>query len=140
MRTTLRTLLWTAAWLLALLLTFTVAARAEEKPSMLPVHATWEISTAALIASHALDSASSWGRPEANPLMGRTFGPRGLGVKVAAVGGLVLVEHRTIRRYPGARRRFAVFNLVCTAAVSAVAIRNWVVAKSGPALQPGVGL
>jgi len=130
MRTTLRTLLWPAAWLLALLLTFTVAARAQ----------TWEISTAALIASHALDSASSWGRPEANPLMGRTFGPRGLGVKVAAVGGLVLVEHRTIRRYPGARRRFAVFNLVCTAAVSAVAIRNWVVAKSGPALQPGVGL
>ena len=100
MRTTLRTLLWPAAWLLALLLTFAVAGRAQEKPalnissqtslpvgsakvvvllpleenrppSMLPVHAGVSI----MVMGEFADWATSWRQPERNPLLAERSGP-----------------------------------------------------------------
>jgi hypothetical protein len=81
------------------------------KVSAAPQSKLYSISVAALIGANAADLASSWGRPELNPLLtpgstGGRFGWQSATIKLGLAGG------------------FAISNFVAAGAMSAVAVRN----------------
>lgn len=81
------------------------------------------------LAATSLDAASSWGRPEMNPLLrsadGR-FGGQGLAVKLAVFGGAELVKW-TLLRNPRRRdsRLVRSISIVPGAVLTGTAVRNW---------------
>ncbi len=83
-----------------------------------------QMSEAVLIAASATDVASSWGRPEANPLLASNgrFGARGLVIKASWLAA-VLVADRTLLKH---RSKTAVgLNTATSAAYFAIAARNF---------------
>lgn len=88
----------------------------------------WLVSVAALVGAHVLDTASSYGRREANPLL-RTgaggFDARSAGIKAGIVGGVVALQCLALRKAPEAHRTFAITNFAGSGAMSAIAARNW---------------
>jgi len=88
----------------------------------------WAVSVVALVGGSALDSASSWGHREANPLLrgpdGR-FGARGVGIKSGVVVGLAVVQYVIIRRSGRGAKVFAALNFGLGATYMGVAVRNW---------------
>ena len=88
----------------------------------------WRASIAALVAGNAADMASSWGRYEANPLLGRgRFGVRQAGIKAGVVGVSVAAQTLLVRRR--AEKPYAVANFAAAAALGAVAAHNLRYAK-----------
>ena len=86
------------------------------------------VSQAALVAAHAVDAHSSFGHPEANPLLRGScgeFGARGALVKVAALAGLLVMEHLVTRKHPSTRRAFLWINWAGAGGAAAVAARNY---------------
>lgn len=88
---------------------------------------SWWLSVAALGASSALDGATSWSRPEVNPVLagpdGR-FGARGLVIKAGITAGVVLVEWSIVRSRPGSKRAFIITNLAAAGAYAYAGARN----------------
>lgn len=78
----------------------------------------WSLVAAA--AAQTADIASSWGGIEANPRLGRgrEFGWQATGIKLAVVGGGLLVQRYVLRRHPRHTRLAAAVNF-------GVAVRNW---------------
>ena len=95
----------------------------------LPLSAQSRPSVAALIGAHSADVATSWGRREANPIIGDRFGWRGLAIKSATTGGLLYVQRRTGPRY---RKVWTITNYVSAAVITSVAIRNHKTRLSNP--------
>lgn len=90
-------------------------------------HRIYRWSVGAVVAGMAADSATSWGRMEANPILrdgsGR-FGGRGLALKSGlTVGGLV-VTHLVVRKQPALAKPAAVVNFAAAGVLGGVAIRN----------------
>src|ERR1039457_4619275 len=70
-------------------------------------------SVAILAASSAADVASSWSRPEANPVLahpGATFGAGSVAIKLGLVGTSFLLERVVLRHRPDLYRRVAWLN------------------------------
>jgi len=86
---------------------------------------TWKVSAAALVAGQALDTASSWGKLEANPILGGTFGYRAVAIKGGMTGGLLALEYRAIHKHPRAWRIAIIANYVCAGILIGVAAKNW---------------
>jgi hypothetical protein len=88
----------------------------------------WLASVAALVAAHASDVASSYGRQEANPLLrtgsGR-FGAGSMGIKMGIVGGVVALQCLALGKAPEAHRNVAITNFAGSGAMGALAARNW---------------
>ena len=88
----------------------------------------WEISLAPVLASQALDVASSYGMRELNPLLagpdGR-FGPRAAGIKFSATAGLVGVEFLIVRKYPRSARVFSKINWSASVITTGFAAHNF---------------
>jgi hypothetical protein len=82
----------------------------------------WRASLATFAASQAADTASSWGRAEANSLLGQRFGTRALLIKGGATAALCLAQRKWGR---GHERPMAIVNFAGTGATAAVAARNW---------------
>jgi len=84
----------------------------------------YRLSVAVLLSGAAADAASSWGRPELNPVLrdarGR-FGTRGLVVKVSVTGGIAAVAHLVSRRHP---RAASAVNFAVGSAWHGAAARN----------------
>jgi hypothetical protein len=88
----------------------------------------WLASVAALVGAHVLDTASSYGRQEANPLLGRGaggFDARSAGIKAGIVGGVLALQCLALRKAPEAHRSLAITNFAGSGAMSAIAARNW---------------
>ncbi|HUV12575.1 MAG TPA: hypothetical protein VMY18_02965 [Acidobacteriota bacterium] len=88
----------------------------------------WKVSVVALAGGSALDSTSSWGHREANPLLRgaeERFGARGLGIKSGVVVGLAVMQYFVVKRNPKAAKIFAVVNCGLGATYTGVAVRNW---------------
>jgi len=89
----------------------------------------WKTSVAALVAANAADVHSSIGEREANPFLrgsdGRFAAKRGVAIKAATVGVLVLIQHRFQRKHKRRRRPFAHVNLITAGAVAGVAATNY---------------
>jgi hypothetical protein len=99
------------------------------KVSAAPQSKLYSISVAALIGANAADLASSWGRPELNPLLtpgstGGRFGWQSATIKLGLAGGSLLFQRYVLRRRPELQRGFAISNFVAAGAMSAVAVRN----------------
>ena len=96
----------------------------------------WLVSVAALVGAHVLDTASSYGRQEANPLLrggAGGFDARSAGIKAGIVGGVVALQCLALRKAPEAHRAFAITNFAGSGAMAAIAARNWQ-SRSGAAL------
>ena len=84
-------------------------------------------SVAILAASGAADIASSWGRPEANPVLaspGSTFGAGSAALKVGLVGSSFLLERVVLRHRPDLYRHVAWLNIGIAGAQGAVVRHN----------------
>jgi hypothetical protein len=82
---------------------------------------------AILAASSAADVASSWRRPEANPVVagpGSTFGGGSVAIKLGLVGSSFLLEHLVLRHRPDLYRRVAWLNFGIAGAQGAVVQHN----------------
>ena len=122
--------LWTAGGLLAAApnVIMEPSSRAVEPHRMVPTGRTFYLwSVAMLAASGAADVASSWHRPEANPVMagpGSTFGTGSLAIKLGLVGSSILLERLVLRHRPDLYRRVAWMNFGIAGAQAAVARHN----------------
>ena len=84
-------------------------------------------SVAILAASGAADVASSWRRPEANPVVagpGSTFGAGSVAIKLGLVGSSFLLERLVLRHRPDLYRRVAWLNFGIAGAQGAVVRHN----------------
>lgn len=85
---------------------------------------------AVLAAANVMDARSSVGRYETNPLLqngqGRFSVGRGIAVKSAASGGMILVQLLLQKRMPEQRleKQAAIVNFAAAAAVGATAYKN----------------
>lgn len=92
----------------------------------------WRISVAALAAGSAADAWSSYGRPEANPLLRSAtghFSAQAIGIKAAIAGGTVAAQWLVLRKRPETARAAAITNFGMAAVFSGVAARNRALAK-----------
>lgn len=88
--------------------------------------ASFRASQLTYVAAHALDTASSWGRPELNPLLPRgNFGPTHLGLKAAYAAGFLAFEEVMVRRHPRQRRLWKGINYAAAVVFCTVAARNF---------------
>ena len=95
-----------------------------------PISTHWKISAAALTAGAALDVASSWQQPEANPVYrsanGR-FGGKGLAIKAAIIGGNLALQYVVLKRtnWKPAQKICTAVNWIAAGTQTGVAVRNW---------------
>jgi len=88
----------------------------------------WAISLAPLVASEALDSASSYGLRELNPVLAQPdgrFGMKAVSIKFGVIGGLIGVEYLLVRKYPRSAKFFTVINWTAAGATTGLAIHNY---------------
>jgi len=91
-------------------------------------HKKWAISLAPLVASEALDAASSYGLRELNPVLAQPdgrFGMKAAGVKFGVIGGLIGVEYLLVRKCPRSAKFFTVINWTTAGATTGLAIHNY---------------
>lgn len=91
-------------------------------------HRQWAISLAPLFASQALDTASSYGMRELNPLLASpdgSFGVKAATIKFGVVGALAATEYFVVRKYPRSAKVFTIVNWTASGATSALAIHNY---------------
>lgn len=77
-----------------------------------------------LVAAHTMDTVSSWGKPEGNPLLrdgGGRFGWRGAVVKWGVLAGGIEMQRRT----PKMRKVWMVVNVGVSVGIGMVARNNW---------------
>jgi len=85
------------------------------------------LSVAMLAASSAADAASSWRRPEANPVLaspGSTFGAGSVAIKLGLAGSSLLLERIVLRHRPDLYGRVAWLNFGTAGALGAVVQHN----------------
>ena len=85
---------------------------------------SWKISVAAMAAATAADAATSYGRPELNPVLGQQFGGRGIAIKAGVLFGTVWAEHRLLRKHPRFAKPFTIFNFAIAGTHGSVAVVN----------------
>ena len=99
----------------------------EPRPTVPPGRALYRWSMAVLAASGAADVASSWRRPEANPVVagpGSTFGAGSVAIKLGLMGSSFLLERLVLRHRPDLYRRIAWMNFGIAGAQAAVVRHN----------------
>jgi|SRR5690348_7911253 len=88
----------------------------------------WAISLAPLLASEALDAASSYGMRELNPLLAGSnggFGMKAAGIKFGVVGALAAAEYFVVRKHPASAKFFTIVNWVTAGATTGLAVHNF---------------
>ena len=86
----------------------------------------WNFSVAFFVGAQAMDTMSSRGAIETNPLLGRgQFGARQTLIKAGITGGVILAERMIMRRHPETQRYWTWTNYATGAAITSVAARNW---------------
>lgn len=103
------------------------ALRAAEQASFHAAYRRWEVSLVPVLASQALDTASSYGMRELNPALagpdGR-FGARAAGIKLGAAGALLGIEYLIVGSHPGAARVFSKINWAASLVTVGFAVHN----------------
>jgi hypothetical protein len=92
-----------------------------------PKHqALYRWSVVAMTAASAADVASSWGKTELNPALGRgQFGFRQTGIKVSISAGVLTAQWWQLRKHPELRKGMAISNFAVAGGLGAVAAGNW---------------
>ena len=90
----------------------------------------WKLSLAPVIASQALDVASSYGMRELNPMLagpdGR-FGAQGAGIKLGATAAFLGIEYLIVRKHPRAARIFSKVNWSVSIVTTGFAAHNFAI-------------
>ncbi len=102
-----------------------LAPAANSEITSLHAHRWLRLSQAVLLVGNGMDAASSWKKPELNPLLGPQFGARGVSIKFSISLGAIFGQNRIIRRQPEMERPFTWANFAAGAGFAGVAIRNW---------------
>jgi len=90
----------------------------------------YQLSVAGVVAANALDAHSSWGKREANPMLGSgRFGVQHFAIKSAITAGGQIAAWALTRRNPKARRRLMWLNVGVAGGIVGVAGRNYTVEK-----------
>lgn len=94
-----------------------------------PRGSAYGVSVAALVGASAADLASSWGRPELNPVLALRgqnprFGWQSAVVKLGITVTTLLIQRTILRRRPDLHKELAVSNFLAAGAMGGVAIRN----------------
>jgi hypothetical protein len=92
--------------------------------------ANWKLSLAPLLASQALDIASSYGKHEINPLLVEPQGQFGLSsafIKVGITAGLIGAEYLIVKAHPASARLFSKMNWAAAAATTGIAAHNFTI-------------
>jgi hypothetical protein len=88
----------------------------------------WKISLIPVLASQLLDTTSSYGMRELNPMLagpdGR-FGAKAAGIKFGATAAILGIEYLVVKKYPGAARTFSKLNWAGAAVTSSFAVHNY---------------
>ena len=88
----------------------------------------WDISLAPLLASQALDAASSYGMRELNPLLAGSnggFGMKATGIKFGVMGALAGAEYFLVRKHPASAKFLTILNWVTAGATTGLAVHNF---------------
>jgi len=113
-------------------------ARAGDRPSvdlsdtgLKPRHslpASWKWSLATVLASQALDAASSYGMRELNPVLASSdgrFGMQSTAIKLGVTGALLGVEYWIVKVHPRSARVFTKLNWAAAGVTFGVAAHNY---------------
>lgn len=93
--------------------------------AMMPAAAEWNLSVGILAGASAFDAASSIGRYELNPVLGRgPFGRRQIAIKGSLFAVNLALQREILRRNPSARRKLAITNFIVAGALGTVAATN----------------
>lgn len=106
--------------------------RKQEARMMSKERKRWMWSAIALAAASLADSSSSLGKMEGNGLLRSgdgKFGARGVGIKMGALGGMLLSQHLLMEKDPGSARMLTWGNYGMAGVKAGVAIRNTGVEK-----------
>ena len=90
----------------------------------------WKISLAPLIASQALDAASSYGMRELNPLLADSnggFGMKAMSIKLGVTGAIVGVEYLIVSKYPRSARVISKLNWTSGIVTTGFAVHNYAI-------------
>jgi hypothetical protein len=90
------------------------------------VNRVWIASMLAMVAASALDAGTAWGKRERNGLLASsdgTFGAKGVSIKVAA-GGAIIIPEILFRKSKHLRTKFTVGNFAEAAVFTGIAIHN----------------
>lgn len=85
----------------------------------------YRVSQTTYVAANILDSSSSLGRRELNPLYGHSFTSRDLAIKGGVTAGSLLLQEWMVRKWPRTRKVFTYVNFGWTGVYTAVGIRNF---------------
>jgi hypothetical protein len=91
---------------------------------------SWTTSLAPLVASQALDAASSYGMRELNPLLASPnggFETKAASIKLGITGAAVGVEYWIVRRHPGAAHALSKLNWAAGIVTTGFAIHNYAI-------------
>jgi hypothetical protein len=95
-----------------------------------PGRRAWAWSLAPLLATQALDSASSYGMRELNPLLADPnggFGVKAAVLKFAVVGALIGAEYLILRKSARSARLFALLNWSGAGVTAGLAVHNYAI-------------
>jgi len=93
----------------------------------------WRWSVVSMVLANALDTGSSIGAHETNPLLGTgTFGGRAIAIKSGFVLGSFAVQHWLVNRHPSSARPMAFGNFAIAGGLTAIAISNFRVPREQP--------
>ncbi len=107
---------------------FLFPAFSQEYPPHYRLGKLWKISLAALAGATAADAASSWNRPEANPVLRNSngqFGTQGVGIKIGLAGAVAVTQYMLARKGLKYERVAAFANFAAAGVFGAAAIHNW---------------
>jgi hypothetical protein len=92
--------------------------------------ASWKWSLAPVLASQALDSTSSYGMRELNPILGGSdgrFGMQSVAIKLGVTGMLLGAEYLIVRAHPRAAQVFTKLNWAAAVVTFGVAAHNYAI-------------
>ena len=84
----------------------------------------YKFSIGTIVASTTLDAATSWRQPELNPLIGQTFGARGVSIKFGVTVGIILVERYAIKKDKSTKKMITITNFALSGAYGFIGVRN----------------
>ena len=88
----------------------------------------WWASVAAMVAVSVLDTHSSWGRQELNPVLANgngRFGGKAIAIKAALAGGIAGGQYLLLRNNHEAEKYTAIGNFALAGVMGGVAARNY---------------
>jgi hypothetical protein len=91
---------------------------------------SWKISLMPLVASQALDAASSYGMRELNPLLASSnggFEMKATSIKLGVTGALVGIEYLIVRKYPRSTRVISKLNWTSGIVTTGFAAHNFAI-------------